>query len=99
MKVKIFKYTWDAEIFLLHLQLNKRDEQAFDTHIIRQFRDGKTEEEIIPVKPEGTSHRFLVTRTHPRETSFVFTYPTDIELEAFKLDDRAYYPTESFFKG
>ena len=64
-----------------------------------QFRDGSTQQEMIEIKPKGPSHRFLVTRTHPQELSFTCEYPQDVELEAFKLDDRAYYPTESFFKN
>lgn len=97
--MKTFSYTWDDRYFLLHLQVNKNENQAFQTKIVRQFRDGKTEQEIVEVKPEGTSHRFLVTRTHPKEISFVCEYPKDVVLEAFKLDDRAYYPTESFYKN
>jgi len=79
--------------------VKKREEQEFRTELTRCFRDGTRQGETVPVKPEGISHRFLVTRTHPRELSFTYEYPDDVVLEAFKLDDRAYYPTESFFKG
>lgn len=97
--MKLFTYTWDDRYFLLHLQMNKEVGQSFQTKIFREFKDGTTREEIVEIKPEENSHRFLVTRTHPKEISFRCEYPKSVELEAFKLDDRAYYPTESFFKG
>ena len=97
--MKTFSYSWDEEYFLLHLQVNKREGQEFRTELTRTFRDGARQGETIAIKPEGASHRFLVTRTHPREIAFTYDYPDDVILEAFKLDDRAYYPTESFFKG
>ncbi|HLE12181.1 MAG: hypothetical protein A2504_13610 [Bdellovibrionales bacterium RIFOXYD12_FULL_39_22] len=97
--MKKLDYTWDERYFLLHLQINKQEGQKVQAQMIRQFRDGSTQQEMIEIKPKGPSHRFLVTRTHPQELSFTCEYPQDVELEAFKLDDRAYYPTESFFKN
>ncbi len=97
--MKTFTHTWEGEIFLLHLELNRSVEVAYQTELIRSFRDGTTASETISVKPNETSYRFLVTRTHPKEIRFTFQYPDDVLLKAFKLDDRAYYPTESFFEG
>ncbi|HNV71018.1 MAG TPA: hypothetical protein PKO06_15050 [Candidatus Ozemobacteraceae bacterium] len=97
--MKTFTHTWEGEIFLLHLELNRSDAVSYQADLVRAFRDGKTSSEVIRVKEQETSYRFLVTRTHPRETSFTFQYPDDVNLKAFKLDDRAYYPTESFFEG
>jgi hypothetical protein len=38
-----------------------------------------------------------VSRSLPTEKQISIEYPQNIKLEAFKVDDRAYYPTESFF--
>lgn len=97
--MKTFTHTWEGEIFLLHLELNRSDSSSYDTEIVRSFRDGTTASEIVAVKADEDSYRFLVTRTHPREIGFSFRYPDAVHLKAFKLDDRAYYPTESFFEG
>lgn len=97
--MKTFTHTWEGEIFLLHLELNRTDGAGYQTELVRTFRDGTTGKETVPVKKGEASYRFLVTRTHPKETSFTFQYPDEVMLSAFKLDDRAYYPTESFFVG
>lgn len=97
--MKTFTYVWDDDYFLLHLQLNKRKGQSFQMKMIRNFNDGNTRNEYEDIKSDSDSHRFLVARTHPKEISFYCEYPEDTVLEAFKLDDRAYYPTESFYKN
>lgn len=97
--MKTFTHTWEGEIFLLHLELNRPDKVAYQTELKRTFRDGATTSESVLIKKNETTYRFLVTRTHPQETGFTFHYPDDVFLKAFKLDDRAYYPTESFFEG
>lgn len=96
---KTFTHLWEEEIFLLHLQFDKRPGRAFSARILRLADDGSARAESVPVSAEGASHRFLVTRTHPTERGFTLEWPDDVTLQAFLLDDRAYYPTESFYKG
>ncbi len=95
--MKSFSYTWDDRYFLLHLQINKEEGQLLEVKIVRKFCDNTTREESVIVRPSGVGHRFLVTRTHPNELAFVCFYPSISKLEVYKLDDRAYYPTHSFY--
>lgn len=97
--MKTFSYTWCDDYFLLHIQLNNPNGAPYEVLIKRAY-DGKgMKPETVQVKAGTPSHRFLVSRTHPTEKSFTIDYPDHLVMEAFKLDDRAYYPTESFFKG
>jgi len=98
-KAKKFSYTWTEDIFLLHIQLTHPGTSENQVTVTRQYEDGSTRSEIVKVKKEVKSHRFMVSRSHPREKAFIIEYSKDIVLEAFKLDDRAYYPTESFYVG
>jgi hypothetical protein len=96
--MKKFEHDWSSEYFLLHIQLNNYRGSKYIAKVIREYDGGLPKEEIVNV--DGTeSHRFIVSRTHPKELRFVVEYPDDIILEAFKVDDRAYYPTESFFRA
>jgi hypothetical protein len=97
--MKRFFHHWTDDFFLLHIQLNNGKGLEGDIVVMRQYEDGTVRNEIVAVKKEMKSHRFMISRTHPGEKSFSIAYPEDIVLEAFKVDDRAYYPTESFYKG
>ncbi|MGE5339906.1 MAG: hypothetical protein ACM3SY_00340 [Candidatus Omnitrophota bacterium] len=97
--MKRFSYTWEGDIFLLHIQLTHGGEVERDVSVIREYTDGNIKNESVKVKEGVTSHRFMISRGHPKEKSFYLDYPEAFTLEAFKLDDRAYYPTESFFIG
>lgn len=94
-----FVYTWTDDIFLLHIQLNKTEDVEHTAVLIRQYEGGKEKKEIIQIGKNAKSHRFIVSRTHPKERQFKIEYPEKILLQAFKIDDRAYYPTEAFFAG
>ena len=97
--MKKFEYTWAGEIFLLHIQLDSPRPSKYPITIIRNYGEKGTEREVMDIPALEESHRFMISRTHPKEISFVIEYPSDTTLEAYKLDDRAYYPTESFFQG
>jgi hypothetical protein len=95
---KTFSYEWCSDYFLLHAQLTNSLALSFDVVITRDFCEKGKKIETVSVKGD-TSYRFMITRKHPKERGFTLDYPEDVTLEAFKLDDRAYYPTQSFFKG
>ncbi len=99
--MKNFTYKWDDSVFLLHIQLTRSNAEsdAVAARISREYEGGQTKSESVEVKKGDKSHRFIVSRSHPKEISFRVEYPQAVSLEAFKIDDRAYYPTESFFVG
>lgn len=96
--MKRFEYQWNKDFFLLHIQMDSAIDQDYDARIHREYEGGNYKEEIINAR-NTKCHRFIISRTHPSEIRFSITYPDDIVLEAFELDDRAYYPTESFYKS
>ena len=98
--MKTFEYRWDDSTFLLHLQLTRGQDLAAapsGATLAREFEGGLTRRETIGVQGGEESHRFIVSRSHPKEVAFRLDYPQELVLEAFKVDDRAYYPTESFY--
>ena len=97
--MKRFEHNWSSEFFLLHIQLNNDNDMSFGVTVTREYEGGKPRSEVISVKHDVKSHRFIVSRSHPMEKKVVIAYPKGIILEAFKIDDRAYYPTENFFAG
>lgn len=96
--MKKFEHIWNPDFFLLHIQLNNNG-NAFEAHVIREYEGGTTQTEVVSVHDQLTSFRFIISKTHPKEIQVSVEYPDDVILEAFKVDDRAYYPTESFFVG
>jgi hypothetical protein len=96
--MKRFFHSWTDDFFLLHIQLNNGKGLEGEVVVMRQYEDGTVRNESVFMKKDMNSHRFMISRTHPGETSFSIEYPEDIILEAFKVDDRAYYPTQSFYK-
>jgi hypothetical protein len=97
--MKRFIHNWTDDFFLLHIQLNNRNGWQGQVLVTRRYQDGTSGNETVNVKKDMKSHRFMISRAHPSETSCQVDYPEEIILEAFKIDDRAYYPTESFYKG
>ncbi|MCX8128886.1 MAG: hypothetical protein N3I35_02155 [Clostridia bacterium] len=97
--MKKFEHIWNSEFFLLHIQLNNNTCMPFQATVTREYEGGKPRSEVIDIKREEKSYRFIVSRSHPKEKTVVINYPEGVVLEAFKVDDRAYYPTESFFAG
>ena len=96
--MKQFVYKWTEEFFLLHIELNNTgNDRDYDVGIYRKSRT--VEDSTESVKKGTISHRFMLSRSHPAETELTITYPDDVVLKAFELDDRAYYPTQPFFVG
>jgi hypothetical protein len=97
--MKNFEYKWDDKYFLLHIQLNNDSLKDYMISINRFFKNKTSKIEKVNIYNISKSHRFIVSRTRPEEEKFIISYPKDMILEAFYIDDRAYYPTESFHKG
>jgi hypothetical protein len=100
--VKSFAYSWDEEFFLLHIQLDQTGpDREFRVPIVRTFHGGESHTEFQTIKRGQPSFRFLISRTHPREVALLVEYPGDVVLTAYRLDDRAYFPTadEAFFRA
>lgn len=96
--MKKFNYEWNGEIFLLHIQVNSESNLSNKISIIRNYGEGGEKIENKNIEFVNFSHRFIISRTHPKEKSVSIEYPDDLIIEAFIVDDRAYYPTESFYK-
>jgi hypothetical protein len=95
--MKHFEYNWTSDdVFLLHVQFNA-DGKQHKIFICREY-EGRTKREELEIKDEK-SYRMIVSRTHPKEKRLVIEYPRQNSIEVFKIDDRAYYPTESFYVG
>ncbi|MBF0546505.1 MAG: hypothetical protein HQM08_18810 [Candidatus Riflebacteria bacterium] len=97
--MKNFSYQWDEDYYLLHIQFDRTVEVPFTIKIRRDFKNTPPILEEIPYPEKDLSYRFLVARSRPSEISFFIEYPEEMILSAYKLDDRAYYPTEHFYKG
>jgi hypothetical protein len=95
--MKQFEYIWASDnIFLLHVQFNAAGKKH-KVFICREY-EGQTKKEELDIKDQK-SYRMIVSRTHPKERRVVIEYPQENNIEVFKVDDRAYYPTESFYVG
>ena len=100
--MKTFDHKWDNITYLLHIQLTRPGERVSDeceARIGRRYASGREADAVVDVQPGVESHRFIVSRTHPDEVSLRIEYPAEVVLEAFEIDDRAYYPTQSFYVG
>jgi hypothetical protein len=97
--MKSFTYRWCEDYFLLHLQLNNPNRREFSGRLLRQFSGNQSRPEEIKVPPDTLSHRIMVSRSNPGETAITIEYPANVSIEVFRIDDRAYYPTEAYFRG
>lgn len=96
--MKSYHYTWTEEYYLLHLQFNDSASQPYEAILVREYAGGKQRSEKLPVLQGVPSHRILLSRSHPQEEAFTVEYPGRVMLEVFQLDDRAYYPTQAFYR-
>lgn len=97
--MKTFTHSWDEDIFLLHIQLNTEQNSIKNTiKLIRSFKNSEKQQEEIMIDNDSSSYRFIVSRSHPNELGMSILYSSEITLTAFKIDDRAYYPTEPFYQ-
>ncbi len=95
--MKNFTYQWCENLFLIHIQLNNKLKAQDEVKLLRFFDGKTTKTEVISIKSTMDSYRFIVSRSHPQEKGFSIEYNDEMILDAFKIDDRAYYPTESFY--
>ena len=98
--MKKFFYKWNEKfdgIYLLHAQVDYSNDAEPMIIKTRVFKDGKEEIENMPLLEK--SYRFIISRTHPDEKEVVVEYPDSSKLTIYEIDDRAYYPTESYFRG
>lgn len=97
--MKTFDYIWTSDYYLLHLQFNFEGTDPLTARVERHYTGARPRAEDISAHAGAKSHRILISRSHPRETSFTVSYPEHVTLEVYQLDDRAYYPTEAHFVG
>ena len=95
--MKRFEYIWDDDYYMLHVQLSAGHLGGMTAVVKRVFAGGRQGEPEFLIIPQGmTSHRIMVCRSHPQEQSLDIEYPAEAKLEIFRLDDRAYYPTQAY---
>jgi len=97
--MKKFAHIWTEDYFLLHIQLTIECSLNSEVTIVRELVGRHPIQHILKIDKNVSSYRFMISRMHPDEKSFFIVYSQNIILEAFMLDDRAYYPTESFFRS
>lgn len=95
--MKKFEHQWTPDFFLLHVQANNPTGEGGRLEILRDMQNGKKRKEFEELKSGAESHRFIISRSHPAESKIYIEYPSHLVIEVYKVDDRAYYPTESFF--
>lgn len=97
--MKEYIFTWTDELYLIHVQFNCQNFEAAEKKItiIRSFTDGSKQEEFRTMTNDG--FRFIISRTCPEENGITIIYEDSIVMKVFLIDDRAYYPTESYFEG
>lgn len=95
--MKTFVYDWSGDIYLLHVQIDLLNISESSIKLTRIFIDGS--EKIEDKKILEKSHRFIISRTHPNEIKVRIEYGNIDKLTIYEIDDRAYYPTTTFFEG
>lgn len=97
--MKKYLFTWSEELYLIHVQFDTTDLQTSNTNftLTRQYEDGTYKEENGLITDNG--FRFIVSRTCPEEISIEISYGDDITMKLYLIDDRAYYPTETYYEG
>ncbi|MDQ0492830.1 hypothetical protein [Paenibacillus brasilensis] len=95
--MKKFEHLWTSDFFLLHVQANNLTGEGGMLEIVRDMQNGRKSKGHEKLRHGADSHRFIISRSHPSEVKVSIEYPSHLVLEVYKVDDRAYYPTESFF--
>jgi pyruvate formate lyase activating enzyme len=98
-ELKSFKHTWNnLEEFLLHIQVTNPDRIDSNVIITRFYQQKKLNYEPLTIDRNTDSYRFILSRTHTDEIGFEICYSEKLVIEVFTIDDRAFYPSESFYK-
>ena len=94
--MKSYEYEWKENRYLLHAQIDKKDVLNEKIEITRFYKN-TTEKEYRKILEK--SFRFIVYRKSPQEKMIKFTYPDNMVLKVFELEDRAFYPVTPCFEG
>jgi pyruvate formate lyase activating enzyme len=98
-EMKIFKHNWSSyDEFLVHIQVTNSDRIDTTAIITRYYAQQKIDYEPLTIDRKTSSYRFILSRTHTDELGFEISYPEKLTIEVFKIDDRAFYPSTSFYK-
>ncbi|WP_196605117.1 hypothetical protein [Pectinatus haikarae] len=95
--MKKLEHIWDNEFFLMHIELESQSDKSYFIYIKRKLGYEILVEEKHFDKTNSRP-RFIISRTHPKEKGLIIEYPDEIILTAYKIDDRAYYPTQYFYR-
>lgn len=98
--MKEYTFEWNEEIYLIHVQFDALDFDGLlnkNIEVIRTSVDNSRQTEQRYMTNDG--FRFIISRSCPAEKSVTVIYSEDVTLKVFLIDDRAYYPTESFYEG
>jgi len=95
------KYKWDNDIWLLHVELKNTNGSELALYYSRIVNGKDKAENHVSVKP-GQSHRFIISKKTHDEAGLDIKFDNDLLVEIFKLQDRAYLPTDAdrcYFNG
>lgn len=98
--MKSYSFAWNDDIYLIHVQFDTPMlEGLMDKNIIvkRLFDDGTSENEYRLITNNG--FRFIISRSCPEETGVEIEYDKQVTMKLYIIDDRAYYPTSTYYEG
>lgn len=96
---KIFEYDWPSEKFLVHIELSLSEAiNLIDQIEVYHIFENTFTSEIFKIPKNISSHRFIISKSKPKEVGIKIEYDSRVVLIAYEIDDRAYYPTEYFYK-
>ena len=93
--MKAFRYKWDDEIWLLHVEADNtgHDKKSLIySRIIDSGNNGRKNK--VLVRP-GESLRFILSRDSVHETGLDIRFDDSLSVKIFRLQDRAYLPGDS----
>ncbi|MBU1147283.1 MAG: hypothetical protein KKD11_02930 [Candidatus Omnitrophica bacterium] len=93
--MKTFRYKWNDEIWLLHVEANNTSRYSKSLLYSRIISNGNNgQKNKVLVKP-GESFRFILSRGSVQETGLDIRFDKDLLVKIFRLQDRAYLPGDS----
>lgn len=98
--MKKYSFLWNDDIYLVHVQFDMKnfDELAErDIVITRHHTDGSNTIETKTITNNG--FRFIISRSCPEENGIEIEYNDNVTMKLYIIDDRAYYPTETYYEG
>ncbi len=98
--MKNYLFLWNDDIYLIHVQFDMPVlEELGEKNIIvkRNFVDRISEIEQRLITNNG--FRFIISRSCPEETGVEIEYDNEITMKLYLIDDRAYYPTSTYYEG